>query len=152
MQVTLTQSEKLAFVPHPLHDGGAYSSLEDLQRRLPGEGYSGGIRLLKVLETAFQATSVSSLLEAALPVAAPQDTVWLLQAACLVFWRHCQSLGWEAGLRAEKFTLSYETNIPRQSGLAGSSAIVCAALSCLYSFYDVGDRRACAPAALNPLT
>ena len=33
------------------------------------------------------------------------------------------------------FRLSYDTNVPRQSGLSGSSAIVTAALSCLEAFY-----------------
>lgn len=47
-QVTLTPSEKLCFSPHPVHDGGEYESLEDLLGRLVGEGYGGGIRLLKV--------------------------------------------------------------------------------------------------------
>ncbi|KAJ6423969.1 hypothetical protein OIU84_024863 [Salix udensis] len=39
--------------------------------------------------------------------------------------------------RNENFTLSYDTNIPRQTGLSGSSAIVCAALNCLLDFYRV---------------
>ena len=38
------------------------------------------------------------------------------------------------------FTLTYETSIPRQAGLSGSSAIVCAALNCLLDFYDVADQ------------
>ena len=49
-QVTLTPSAALSFQPHPQHDGGTYSSLQDMQQRLQGEGYSGGIRLLKVGE------------------------------------------------------------------------------------------------------
>ena len=47
-QVILTPTSHVAFVPHPLHDGGCYTNLEDLRTRLSGEGYSGGIRLLKV--------------------------------------------------------------------------------------------------------
>ena len=35
------------------------------------------------------------------------------------------------------FTLQYETTIPRASGLAGSSAIVGAALECLLDYYDM---------------
>ncbi len=57
----------------------------------------------------------------------------MAQALCAVFVRHCQSRGIalappaaaaEAGLTG--FTLAYETCIPRQAGLAGSSAIVTA--------------------------
>ncbi len=47
-QVTLTPSPKLCFRPHPVHDGGEYDSMADLVERLAGEGYGGGIRLLKV--------------------------------------------------------------------------------------------------------
>ena len=38
----------MAFVPHSLHDGGFYDSLEAFRTRLGGEGYCGGVRLLKV--------------------------------------------------------------------------------------------------------
>ncbi|CAD6258878.1 unnamed protein product [Miscanthus lutarioriparius] len=61
--------------------------------------------------------------------------VRLLMAICKVFYNHC--IQNNISLKAEKFTLSYDTNIPRQAGLSGSSTIVCAALSCLLNFYDV---------------
>ncbi|CAN6201940.1 unnamed protein product [Urochloa humidicola] len=61
--------------------------------------------------------------------------VRLLMAICKVFYNHC--IQNNISLKAENFTLSYDTNIPRQAGLSGSSAIVCAALSCLLDFYDV---------------
>ncbi|KAF4385869.1 hypothetical protein F8388_010425 [Cannabis sativa] len=61
--------------------------------------------------------------------------VRLLMAICKVFRNYCKEE--KIDLHAEKFTLSYETNIPRQTGLSGSSAIVCAALSCLLDFYNV---------------
>ncbi|CAL4884577.1 unnamed protein product [Urochloa decumbens] len=61
--------------------------------------------------------------------------VRLLMAICKVFYNHC--IQNNISLKAENFTLAYETNIPRQAGLSGSSAIVCAALSCLLDFYDV---------------
>ncbi|KAK9904684.1 hypothetical protein WJX75_000560 [Coccomyxa subellipsoidea] len=106
-EVILTPTSHVAFVPHPLHDGGCYTNLEDLRTRLSGEGYSGGIRLLK--------------------------------AICKIFLEACEKR--QIRLPAEKnFTLSYETNIPRQAGLSGSSAIVCAALNCLLEFYGVGER------------
>ncbi|KAF8749346.1 hypothetical protein HU200_012676 [Digitaria exilis] len=61
--------------------------------------------------------------------------VRLLMAICKVFYNHC--IQNNISLKPENFTLSYDTNIPRQAGLSGSSAIVCAALSCLLDFYDV---------------
>ncbi|GMP29411.1 hypothetical protein CsSME_00004525 [Camellia sinensis var. sinensis] len=61
--------------------------------------------------------------------------VRLLMAVCKVFHNYCKDnlIDLEGG----NFTLSYDTNIPRQTGLSGSSAIVCAALNCLLDFYKV---------------
>nr|AAB38535.1 unknown protein 038 [Phalaenopsis sp. SM9108] len=56
-------------------------------------------------------------------------------AICNVFFRYCSEKNIE--LKEGNFTLSYDTNIPRQAGLSGSSAIVCAALNCLLDFYKV---------------
>jgi len=50
-------------------------------------------------------------------------------------------------LPSRGFRLSYDTNIPRQAGLSGSSAIVTAALSCLEAFF--GDSFAL-PKPLRP--
>ncbi|KAJ3680843.1 hypothetical protein LUZ60_015332 [Juncus effusus] len=61
--------------------------------------------------------------------------VRLLMAICKVFFNYCKQNNID--LRKENFTLSYDTNIPRQTGLSGSSAIVCAALNCLMDFYKV---------------
>ncbi|XP_022740601.1 glucuronokinase 1-like [Durio zibethinus] len=61
--------------------------------------------------------------------------VRLLMAICKVFHKHCKDNN--INLQQGNFTLSYDTNIPRQTGLSGSSAIVCAALSCLLDFYKV---------------
>ncbi|KAJ0983940.1 hypothetical protein J5N97_002296 [Dioscorea zingiberensis] len=61
--------------------------------------------------------------------------VRLLMAICKVFYNYCSDHNIE--LKEENFTLSYDTNIPRQTGLSGSSAIVCAALNCLLDFYKV---------------
>ncbi|KAM0954862.1 hypothetical protein TB2_022967 [Malus domestica] len=61
--------------------------------------------------------------------------VRLLMAICKVFFDYCKDNAIE--LEARNFTLSYDTNIPRQAGLSGSSAIVCAALSCLLDFHKV---------------
>ncbi|KAL6518792.1 Glucuronokinase 1 [Orobanche hederae] len=61
--------------------------------------------------------------------------VRLLMAVCKIFHMYCKDNG--ITLHEENFRLSYDTNIPRQTGLSGSSAIVCAALSCLLDFYEV---------------
>jgi hypothetical protein len=66
----------------------------------------------------------------------------LLQATCKRFWEFCTQRG--VDLPPAAFTMSYETCIPRQAGLSGSSAIVCAALSCLLDFYGVAEQ--CVPA------
>ena len=106
--MTLKQSEFIRLAPHRLHDGGEYDSWDTFIVRLDGEGYGGGIRLLK--------------------------------AMVKVFLHACQQRGVQ--LPERYFELSYETNIPRQAGLSGSSAIACAAFNCLLAYYDVGDRYA----------
>uniref|UniRef100_A0A5B7BQW4 glucuronokinase n=1 Tax=Davidia involucrata TaxID=16924 RepID=A0A5B7BQW4_DAVIN len=61
--------------------------------------------------------------------------VRLVMSICKVFHNYCKDN--KIDLHEGNFTLSYDTNIPRQTGLSGSSAIVCAALSCLLDFYKV---------------
>lgn len=61
--------------------------------------------------------------------------VRLLMATCKIFNNYCKDN--DISLHEGNFKLSYETNIPRQTGLSGSSAIVCAAFSCLLDFYNV---------------
>ncbi|CAA3014315.1 glucuronokinase 1-like [Olea europaea subsp. europaea] len=61
--------------------------------------------------------------------------VRLLMAICKIFYNYCKENN--INLHDRNFKLSYDTNIPRQTGLSGSSAIVCAALSCLLDFYKV---------------
>lgn len=59
----------------------------------------------------------------------------LVKAAIKLFGTYCET----AGIRLPKqnFSLRYETDIPRQVGLAGSSAIITAVLKGLIEFYDV---------------
>ncbi|BAU00940.1 hypothetical protein LR48_Vigan10g285100 [Vigna angularis] len=63
--------------------------------------------------------------------------VRLLMAICKVFYAYCKDNAIE--ISDDNFTLSYDTNIPRQAGLSGSSGIVCAALSCLLDFFNVRE-------------
>jgi glucuronokinase len=59
----------------------------------------------------------------------------LVKATIKRFVEFCKSEGWP--LHDRKFSVRYESNIPRQVGLAGSSAIITATLRCLMKFYDV---------------
>jgi glucuronokinase len=61
----------------------------------------------------------------------------LLQATCKKFYHYCSSRG--IALVKRNFTLKYDTNIPRQVGLAGSSAIVAATLKCLMAFFNLTE-------------
>uniref|UniRef100_A0A1A8C3B8 Zgc:172049 n=1 Tax=Nothobranchius kadleci TaxID=1051664 RepID=A0A1A8C3B8_NOTKA len=61
----------------------------------------------------------------------------LLQATCKKFYQFCSKQG--IALTKQNFTLKYDTNIPRQVGLAGSSAIISATLKCLMKFYNITD-------------
>ena len=57
----------------------------------------------------------------------------LLKAACITFFEFCQ--GRKLVLKEEGFSLQYRTNIPRQVGLGGSSAIITSTLRCLFRHF-----------------
>src|SRR5258708_14406158 len=59
----------------------------------------------------------------------------LIKATIKRFVEHCESR--TIALHDRKFSIRYQTTIPRQVGLAGSSAIIVATLRCLMEFYDV---------------
>lgn len=59
----------------------------------------------------------------------------LVKATIKKFVEYCDRLGYV--LPERNFTARYESNIPRQVGLAGSSAIIVATLRCLMEFYGV---------------
>ncbi|XP_037123123.1 glucuronokinase with putative uridyl pyrophosphorylase isoform X1 [Syngnathus acus] len=71
----------------------------------------------------------------------------LLQATCKKFYQFCCKQG--IALTKQNFTLKYDTNIPRQVGLAGSSAIVSATLKCLMKFYNLTDNDLPKPTRAN---
>ncbi|XP_061638526.1 glucuronokinase with putative uridyl pyrophosphorylase isoform X3 [Phyllopteryx taeniolatus] len=71
----------------------------------------------------------------------------LLQATCKKFYQFCCKHG--IALTKKNFTLKYDTNIPRQVGLAGSSAIVSAALKCLMTFFHLTDNDLPKPVRAN---
>ena len=59
----------------------------------------------------------------------------LIKATIKRFVEHCQSRG--LPLHDRNFSVRYQTTIPRQVGLAGSSALIVATLRCLMEFYDI---------------
>jgi glucuronokinase len=59
----------------------------------------------------------------------------LIKATIKRFVEHCQARG--LPLHDRKFSVRYHTTIPRQVGLAGSSAIIVATLRCLMEFYGI---------------
>ena len=61
--------------------------------------------------------------------------VRLIKATIKGFYDYCTNLGIK--LAKDNFSVRYESNIPRQVGLAGSSAIIVATFRCLFDFYNV---------------
>ena len=59
----------------------------------------------------------------------------LIKATIKLFVDYCQTQGLE--LHDQNFSIRYETNIPQQVGLAGSSAIITATLRALMEFFQV---------------
>ena len=59
----------------------------------------------------------------------------LIKATIKLFVNYCQTQGIE--LHDRNFSIRYDTNIPQQVGLAGSSAIITATLRALMEFYQV---------------
>lgn len=66
--------------------------------------------------------------------------VRLLKATAKRFYDHCQRHG--ILLDDRNFTLRYRSDIPSQVGMAGSSAIITAALRALMAFYEVAIPKA----------
>ena len=62
--------------------------------------------------------------------------VRLVKATIKKFVEYCERQGHT--LHEQNFSIRYSSNIPRQVGLAGSSAIIVATLRCLMDFYQVG--------------
>jgi len=61
--------------------------------------------------------------------------VRLLKATIKRFVEYCDEQGIQ--LHSQNFSVRYDSYIPRQVGLAGSSSIITAMLRCLLEFYDV---------------
>lgn len=59
----------------------------------------------------------------------------LIKAAIKRFYEHCETE--DQHLHNRNFTIRYQSNIPGQVGLAGSSAIITAAMRALMEFYNI---------------
>ncbi len=59
----------------------------------------------------------------------------LVKATIKRFVDYCKAQG--LTLHSRNFSIRYETNIPRQVGMAGSSSIIIATLRCLLDFYHI---------------
>ena len=59
----------------------------------------------------------------------------LIKAAIKKFFEYCNEKSIQ--IENKNFTIRYRSNIPRQVGLAGSSAIITAAMKALLKFYNV---------------
>ncbi|GBC10060.1 hypothetical protein RclHR1_09300007 [Rhizophagus clarus] len=71
----------------------------------------------------------------------------LLQATCKVFSEYC--LKNNIDLHHQGFSVHFNTNIPRQVGLAGSSAIILAFWKALMNFYNISDENISLPIQAN---
>lgn len=67
----------------------------------------------------------------------------LIKATIKRFVDYCALRGWK--LHEKNFSVRYETNVPRQVGMAGSSALITATLRCLMEFYGVEIPREVQP-------
>jgi glucuronokinase len=66
-----------------------------------------------------------------------QGGVVLLMATCKRFFEFCMQRG--IALAQRNFRMEYDTNIPRQVGMSGSSAIVTAAFRALMEYYSLAE-------------
>jgi glucuronokinase len=71
----------------------------------------------------------------------------LLQATCKVFSEYCSNNN--IVLHNQGFSVHFNTNIPRQVGLAGSSAIISAFWKALMNFYNISDETISLPIQAN---
>ncbi len=67
----------------------------------------------------------------------------LIKATIKRFVDYCERKGWK--LHDRNFSIRYQTTIPRQVGLAGSSGLIVATLRCLMEFYGVEIPREVQP-------
>ena len=105
--VEMEAFERVEFVPHPVGDCLEFGDLRDLSVFLRRNGYDGGIRLLMATSKTFWDALKEEKIELSPTVA------------------------------SRGFKMKYSTAVPRQLGLAGSSAICTAVFRALMRWYGV---------------
>jgi glucuronokinase len=73
----------------------------------------------------------------------------LIKATIKHFVDYCQARNIK--LHNRNFSVRYQTNVPRQVGMAGSSAIILATLRCLMEFYEVEIPKEAQPSFVLPV-
>lgn len=107
-EVTLYEWERIELLLSQ-DDHSRFETIDNLVQDVQLHGYYGGIRLIKATIKRF--------------------------AEFCSHQRAQQKPGFQ--LNQDKFSIRYESNIPRQVGLAGSSAIIVATLRALMDFYQI---------------
>jgi glucuronokinase len=127
------QRQRVRFIPHPRFDPHEFGSLQSLRDTSRREGYYGGLRLLQATCTRF---------------------FELYRDWWNKIRQEHRPEGEEAGEGGKEssrevhplptapdslrgFTMRYDTTIPLQVGLAGSSAIIVATFRCLCAYFSV---------------
>lgn len=129
------KDSSIRIVPHPFYDrnafAGGFRNAAELSALSSREGYSGGLRLLQATVYRFSRHLAS------LPSLLPSS----------VFEAGGALSGWKPNARG--YSLAFDTTVPRQVGLAGSSAIVTAAVRCLMAQHGLADPAKAAAALLD---
>jgi len=107
-EVTLYQWERIELLLSQ-EDHCRFDSIQELVQDVELHGYYGGIRLIKATIKRFA------------------EFCWRQQGAGHPGFK----------LHDDKFSIRYTSNIPRQVGMAGSSAIIVATLRALMEFYEI---------------
>ncbi|KAF5834847.1 ribosomal protein S5 domain 2-type protein [Dunaliella salina] len=63
--------------------------------------------------------------------------IHLLKATCKKFYDYCRLHQLQGSTKEKHFSISYDTNIPRQLGLSGSSALIYATVQALVEYFGV---------------
>lgn len=107
----------IRILPNPVTDPNEFGGLDDLHALSSTDGYSGGMRLIQAICKRFYQ--------------------YVDNKRDVLFPDMPDAVSWSR--RRGGFTIAYETNVPRQVGLAGSSCIVTATLKALLNFYGLDD-------------
>eukprot|EP00127_Corallochytrium_limacisporum_P005828 Clim_evm9s212 gene=Clim_evmTU9s212 len=135
-------------IAHPHHDHRIHAYLDDLTE---GDEEEEEQSRLEKDDNGSDSVTGETGKRSASPTNA-NNGLRLLQATCKVFYRACKTLKIPLASTSEEgcgFALSYDTQVPRQMGLAGSSAIITATWRCLMEFFGVTEVQMPKPIQAN---